>query len=902
MPLKINVLGGWASYNLPKKYGRHFSLLLDTGKHKIWIDPAVSLKEGVDAIIVTQSDEDHYIKLDSYLEKHPDVPVYSTRAVINKINISHRKNLKAVRKPLKFDGLEIIFMAVPHKVNVPAVALKIRYRGHVIGIVPEFNFLGEQEIEYLKNAVLIAGVGEYEKRKPNDTKATFKELIEYANGELSPKRLYLTNLRKATFDKHKRDILKELKKFNGGILLDGASLTFNGDEVKTEGLYLVSPHATLIYEGFKTMILKSRKFDMAGKKFILCDDTYAYGTIELNEPEEINEAQFEEYADEHLVTKEEMKKWGWAFPLYAYRIKDFIPYEEPIELSLPKGIQTFVRDVEQYFEKLHLQEFRSTGVDYDIKHINERWREAIADLRYLGNSGYPRLKRGEKWGDWTLEDVLKYFAKLVDALRSVYFPVIPPYNEKLYREYTRKDPKKAKKSSYWKCYREAEKYMKSKPPKNIAEAKEWDKKRRQKISLRKKARSLKIGYYSEAKPYYRGYFQELADELKAIGWDEERILVDCKWDGLRMTIGKVNGKGFAYVDPDDVKEKNPNVSNRIPAIIKEIEENFPDNTILDGEFLAVHPNGKEMLHRTVANSLLNSKASGEELERYAIIVAFDVIFYDGLDLRDQPLHERLEYLSRLKPTKHIWIERISTSLDKKADGYICNGSDIDCIMKAADIIASGKNGRPKFCAEGVMLKRLDGPYEYPQNHYWMKVKFYHELDLRVINKKLVKGSKDVYNYYLGYDTPREYAEAYLSMTTKDWYGKVHCFKNGKIIAAGKDCKKFLNDNNVLFVTLMGKTDNHKEVLPIKIGDIIRIAAEEVLKFENSKFPEYPRYSFYIGRVLEPIPEKDITDSLETIDKLSSFEPQRIPIEELQHITQDIAKMGDVYVRIIRFHQ
>ena len=502
MPLTIKVLGGWASYNLPKKYGKHFSLLLDTGKHKIWIDPAVPLNEDVDAIIVTQSDEDHYIKLDSYLKQHPDVPIYSSKAVIDKIKTEFKKNLKPIRKPLKFNGLQIIFMSVPHKVGVPALALKIKYRKHTIGIVPEFNFLGEQEIEYLKNSILIAGVGEYDKRKKNDTKATFTELIQYAEGELSPKRLYLTNLRKRTYDEHKNDILKALKKYNGGILLDGSSLTFNGSTKKTDGLYLVSPHAILIYEGLKSIILKSKKFDIANKTFILCDDTFAYGTIVLDEPEEIDETKFNEYADEHLVTPKEMKKWSWTFPLYAYRIKEFKAYNDPIPVSLPQGIQTFVKDVEQYFEKLHLEEFRSTGVDYDIKHINERWREAIADLRYLGNSAFPRLKRGEKWGDWTIDDVLRYFAKLVDALRSIYFPIIPPHNEKLYREYTGKDPKKAKKSSYWQCYAEAEKYMQSKPPKDIKEAKEWDKKRKETISLKKKEEKPKIGYYSEAKPYY----------------------------------------------------------------------------------------------------------------------------------------------------------------------------------------------------------------------------------------------------------------------------------------------------------------------------------------------------------------------------------------------------------------
>ncbi|MGQ4895179.1 MAG: hypothetical protein ACP6IQ_11210, partial [Candidatus Njordarchaeia archaeon] len=392
-----------------------------------------------------------------------------------------------------------------------------------------------------------------------------------------------------------------------------------------------------------------------------------------------------------------------------------------------------------------------------------------------------------------------------------------------------------------------------------------------------------------SKPNYRGYFEELGDNLKSIGWDKQKLLVDTKWDGLRMTIGKSSGKGWAFVDPENLKRKSPNISSRIPAIIKEIEDAFPDNTILDGEFLAIHPNGKEMLHRTVANSILNSKMSGKELEQYAVIFIFDVLFYNGKDIRDQPLHERLEYLQRLKSTKHIWIERISTTLNKSADAYVVNGSETEKIKHIAEIFEKAKNRRPKYCSEGILLKRLDWKYEYPQNHGWMKVKYYHELDLRVIGKKKVKGSKKTFNYYLGYDIPKDYAKAYLSMTTKGWYGKVHVYKDGKIIASGKEAKAYL-DKNVTFVALMGKSDNTN--VSAGIGDIIRIAAEEVLKFGNPKFPEYPRYSFYIGRVLEPIPEKNVTDSIAVIDKLSSLEPQRIPIDQLRHIQERPEEITD----------
>jgi len=117
-------------------------------------------------------------------------------------------------------------------------------------------------------------------------------------------------------------------------------------------------------------------------------------------------------------------------------------------------------------EKLDVKQFRATGVDEDIKDPKKRYRELIADLRYLGNSGYPKIKAGEDWGEWKLEDILKYFAKIVDTLRSIYFPVLPP-----------KIGDKSFNTSYWQCYRDARRHMKSKPP-SEDEAKEWDKKRK----------------------------------------------------------------------------------------------------------------------------------------------------------------------------------------------------------------------------------------------------------------------------------------------------------------------------------------------------------------------------------------------------------------------------------------
>jgi len=90
-----------------------------------------------------------------------------------------------------------------------------------------------------------------------------------------------------------------------------------------------------------------------------------------------------------------------------------------------------------------------------------------------------------------------------------------------------------------------------------------------------------------------------------------------------------------------------------------------------------------------------------------------------------------------------------------------------------------------------------------------------------------------------------------------------------------------------WVMILGKSDNAKPKEEINKGDIVRFLTEEVLKTENPKFQNYPRYSTYISRYAEKIPEKNISDSLEVLDKLSQFQPKRMPIEEITRIEQSV---------------
>ena len=89
-----------------------------------------------------------------------------------------------------------------------------------------------------------------------------------------------------------------------------------------------------------------------------------------------------------------------------------------------------------------------------------------------------------------------------------------------------------------------------------------------------------------------------------------------------------------------------------------------------------------------------------------------------------------------------------------------------------------------------MLRRLDGLLNKPQNPSQGKAKFLHEIDVRVFDKKQVKGSPGVYNYSLGIDITEDYAAHMLS--DLDARKHVVYLKDDGNYVKGKDAAKFLS--------------------------------------------------------------------------------------------------------------
>ena len=372
--------------------------------------------------------------------------------------------------------------------------------------------------------------------------------------------------------------------------------------------------------------------------------------------------------------------------------------------------------------------------------------------------------------------------------------------------------------------------------------------------------SKKVPFWTWAKPAYRIF--EVEDLELTPNWEpDDRVVLETKCDGLRVQpIVYEDGRIEIWTDPDDIKgpPEEAERSSRLPVIVKELASmNLKGRWRFDGELVAIK--GKEALHRTVINSCLTGKFSPEKCADLAHLFIFDVLEAESKDVRSYPLKERLEILAKLKDTDHIFFSRPSVNLKEKGHfGYVMRVRDIT--EEWLNQMANQKITDPievEKLSEGAMIKKLDAPYEAPHNKGSIKWKKEREIDVLVVDKKEI--------YRLGKPTGNyNYTIAVGPLTERE----------AKLIRE-KDKDRVVEFRGKYW-NVLGKTDNTK--IDVEVGDIIRIAAEEVIEYETDD-PEVKYYSTYIARVLQPVPERNIPDTLEVPRRLAALEPRRVSLVE-----------------------
>jgi bifunctional non-homologous end joining protein LigD len=119
---------------------------------------------------------------------------------------------------------------------------------------------------------------------------------------------------------------------------------------------------------------------------------------------------------------------------------------------------------------------------------------------------------------------------------------------------------------------------------------------------------------------------------------------EIKLDGYRLQAVKCKGKVTLY-------SRRKNILNQKFDYVAEALDFLPDETVIDGELVALGPDGKPNF-----NLLQNFRSS----KAHIIFYAFDILIYKGRDLMSRPFVERRSILARvIKPGDHVGLSEVS---------------------------------------------------------------------------------------------------------------------------------------------------------------------------------------------------------------------------------------------------
>ena len=182
-------------------------------------------------------------------------------------------------------------------------------------------------------------------------------------------------------------------------------------------------------------------------------------------------------------------------------------------------------------------------------------------------------------------------------------------------------------------------------------------------------------------------------------------LVETKYDGVRIIIRKENGKITAFT------RKGKAII--FPKLFAELKKAAIDNFVLDGEIV----NGTDRLKTTsVVNKLLKGN-DGVGLDK-----DLDFYVFDGLSIKD-------------------WDSQLCTVVQSKRTllvTLLITNSDMKSYKVTENIIANNEKELNTFYqkirnagGEGVIVKKLQGLYEFKRSTNWLKAKAINTCTMRI---------------------------------------------------------------------------------------------------------------------------------------------------------------------------
>jgi DNA ligase-1 len=185
-------------------------------------------------------------------------------------------------------------------------------------------------------------------------------------------------------------------------------------------------------------------------------------------------------------------------------------------------------------------------------------------------------------------------------------------------------------------------------------------------------------------PFYLAY--ALEDELEALG-DPTHWQLEWKWDGIRAQVIRRNAQTFVWSRGEEL------VTDRFPEIAAAADF-LPDGTVLDGEIMP-WKDGKPLPFAQLQRRIGRKSLGGSILSEVPVsLMAYDLLEARGRDVRGEPLSRRRELLEQ-------------TIAESRSAAFV--PSPVVRVGNWTEARAAYGESRDR-CAEGLMLKRLDGLY------------------------------------------------------------------------------------------------------------------------------------------------------------------------------------------------
>ncbi len=181
---------------------------------------------------------------------------------------------------------------------------------------------------------------------------------------------------------------------------------------------------------------------------------------------------------------------------------------------------------------------------------------------------------------------------------------------------------------------------------------------------------------------------DIPDGFRALGTP---CAIEYKYDGFRMLIHKKGDKVFLYT------RRLENVTSQFPEIIDYVKKYTKgESLMIDAEAVGFNKKTKEYRPFQEISQRIKRKYDIEKIQEELPVElnVFDVIYYNGKSLIDEPFKKRSELVRSIieeKPYKIVCAKQIITDSEKKAEEF----------YKKA--LADNQ--------EGIMMKNLDAPYQ-----------------------------------------------------------------------------------------------------------------------------------------------------------------------------------------------